>query len=67
MVFVAAALIILIVGGVLILALILGVVSLLRERFRQSAKPVRQIEVAVINDFPNFAPKEVKEWLERLR
>jgi hypothetical protein len=34
MVFVAAALVILIVGGVLILALVLGVVSLLRERFR---------------------------------
>jgi hypothetical protein len=66
MVFVAAALVILIVGGVLILALVLGAVSLLRERFRQTVKPVSQIEVATTNDFSNFAPKEVDQRLERL-
>ncbi len=67
MVFVAAALVILIVGGILILALVLGAVSLFREWFRQTAKPVSQIEVATTNDFSNFASKEVEQRLERLR
>jgi uncharacterized membrane protein len=65
MVFVVAVLVVLIVGGLLILALILGAVSLLRERFRQTAKPVSQIEVATINDFSNFVPKEVEQGFER--
>jgi hypothetical protein len=57
MVFVAAAVIILILGGALILALLLGVISLLMEKRTGKPEPLKKIKVSTVNQFSNAVPK----------
>jgi hypothetical protein len=57
MVFVAAAVIILILGGALILALLLGVISLLMEKRTGKPEPLKKIKVSTVNQFSNAVPE----------
>jgi hypothetical protein len=57
MVFVAAAVIILILGGVLMLALLLGVISLLMEKRTGKPEPLKKIKVSTVNQFSNESAK----------
>jgi hypothetical protein len=57
MVFVAAAVIILILGGVLILALLLGVISLVMEKRTGKPEPLKKIKVSTVNQFSNAVPE----------
>jgi hypothetical protein len=57
MVFVAAAVIILILGGVLILALLLGVISLVMEKRTGKPEPLKKIKVSTVNQFENAVPE----------
>jgi hypothetical protein len=58
MVFVAAAVIILILGGVLILALLLGVISLVMEKRTGKPEPLKKIKVSTVNQFSNAVPEK---------
>jgi hypothetical protein len=57
MVFVAAAVIILILGGFLILALLLGLISLVMEKRTGKPEPFKKIKVSTVNQFSNAVPE----------
>jgi hypothetical protein len=59
MIFVAAAVIILILGGVLILALLLGVISLVMEKRTGKPEPLKKIEVSTVNQFSNESAEKL--------
>jgi hypothetical protein len=59
MIFVAAAVIILILGGVLILALLLGVISLVMEKRTGKPEPPKKIKVTTVNQFSNESAEKL--------
>jgi hypothetical protein len=67
MVFVIAALIIILLGALLLLMLVLGAVSLVREKYSRTSKPIEKTELHSVNGFENPMPEKLNRSAGRER